>query len=254
MSVEYIRYRIAEADTADFEAAYRVAAEHLARAPQCVDYELTRCEEDPEHYILRITWTSTEDHLEGFRTSDVFRSFFAPIRPYVDSIEEMRHYQPTGIAGKGASVPTMYEWAGGVAALEKLLTAFYSKVAGDELLEPLFGDMDPDHPRHVAVWLGEILGGPPAYSEQHGGHAHMIGQHLGKAITEQQRRRWVQMLLDTADEVGLPDDPEFRASFVGYLEWGSRMAVVLSAPGAKPNLSEPMPTWDWTLPPWQPPA
>lgn len=103
MSIEYIRYRIAGADAAEFEAAYRRAAEQLAAAPECIDYELTRCEEDPESYILRITWTSTHDHLQGFRASERFPPFLAAIKPYVPAIEEMRHYRSTGIAGSGAS-------------------------------------------------------------------------------------------------------------------------------------------------------
>jgi hemoglobin len=46
-------------------------------------------------------------------------------------------------------------------------------------------------------------------------------------------RRWVALLLEAADEVGLQDDAEFRASFVGYLEWGSRLAVINSQDGAE---------------------
>jgi hemoglobin len=80
----------------------------------------------------------------------------------------------------------------------------------------------------------------------------MVRRHLGRAITEAQRRRWLDLLLDTADEVGVPNDPEFRASLVGYLEWGSRLAVLFSAPGAEAPTDEPMPTWDWAKPPWQP--
>jgi hemoglobin len=78
-----------------------------------------------------------------------------------------------------------------------------------------------------------------------------ISRHLGRGITEEQRRRWVTLLLDTADEVGLPADPEFRASFVGYLEWGSRLAVLFSAPSADAPAPEEMPTWKWAKPPWQ---
>ncbi|WP_205856215.1 group II truncated hemoglobin [Phytoactinopolyspora endophytica] len=252
MVVEYIRYRIAESSAGEFEDAYRRAAVPLSRSPQCVDFELSRCEEDPEQYILRITWTSTQEHLEGFRASDAFRAFFAEIKPYVDAIEEMRHYRPTGIEGTGAAIPTLYDWAGGTAAFEKLFSAFYDKVVKDEVLEPVFHGMNPDHPRHVAAWLAEVFGGPKVYSERHGGHAHMVGRHLGRAITESQRRRWVTLLIDTADEVGLPDDPEFRAAFVGYLEWGTRMAVILSGPGAEPDLHEPVPAWTWPRPPWQP--
>ena len=65
--VEYIRYRIDQQDAAQFEAAYERAAVPLSTAPQCVDYELSRSVEDPEWYVLRITWTSADDHLRGFR-------------------------------------------------------------------------------------------------------------------------------------------------------------------------------------------
>ncbi|MFC0601474.1 putative quinol monooxygenase [Streptomyces palmae] len=102
MIVEYIRYRIAAPRRTAFEDAYRRAAVPLSQAVQCVDYELARCTEDPSAYVLRIRWTSAEDHLKGFRGSPGFGAFLAEIRPYVESIEEMRHYEPTGIEGEGA--------------------------------------------------------------------------------------------------------------------------------------------------------
>jgi hypothetical protein len=53
----------------------------------------------------------------------------------------------------------------------------------------------------------------------------MLSRHLGRALTEQQRARWVRLMGEAADEAGLPADPEFRAAFVSYLEWGSRTAA-----------------------------
>jgi hemoglobin len=150
--------------------------------------------------------------------------------------------------------PTLYEWLGGAPALEKLFDTFYEHVRADPVLEPVFRHMDPGHSRHVAAWVGEVFGGPAVYSATRGGHSHMVGRHLGRGITEEQRKRWLDLLLATADEVGLPADPEFRASLVGYLEWGSRLAVLFSAPGTSAPADEPMPTWDWAKPPWQPPA
>ncbi len=152
----------------------------------------------------------------------------------------------------GLVTPTLYEWAGGAAALEKLFDRFYEHVHADDVLASVFAGMDSNHPKHVAAWLGEVFGGPKTYSATRGGHAHMVSRHLGRALTEEQRRRWVNLLIDTADEVGLPDDPEFRASFVGYLEWGTRMAVLFSQPGMEAPADSPMPTWDWALPPYQP--
>ena len=44
-------------------------------------------------FILRIEWTSAEDHMQKFRKSEEFRAFFAHIRPYLKDISEMRHYE-----------------------------------------------------------------------------------------------------------------------------------------------------------------
>ncbi len=40
-------------------------------------------------------------------------------------------------------------------------------------------------------------------------------------------------LSEAADEAGLPADPEFRAALMGYAEWGTRLAVHNSQPGAE---------------------
>lgn len=141
--------------------------------------------------------------------------------------------------------PSLYDWAGGMAALEKLTDAFYGKVKADPLLAPVFAQMDPEHPQHVAKFLAEVFGGPKAYSQAHGGHPEMVRHHLGRRLQETQRRRWVELLVDAADEIGLPDDPEFRSAFVGYIEWGTRLAVINSQPGATADENAPMPQWGW---------
>ena len=92
MIVEYIRYGIDEARATDFVAAYRSAGDALLASPHCLAFELARCEEEPTSFIVRIEWTSTEEHLRGFRGSEEFRTFFGHVRPYVDDIDEMRHY------------------------------------------------------------------------------------------------------------------------------------------------------------------
>ena len=42
-----------------------------------------------------------------------------------------------------------------------------------------------------------------------------------------------------------PADPEFRSAFSSYIEWGSRLALENSQPGARPPEHMPMPHWDW---------
>ena len=142
--------------------------------------------------------------------------------------------------------PTMFEWAGGMPALTRMTRIFYEKyVPQDPMLAPLFADMSADHPQRVAAWLGEVFGGPPAYSERYGGYPRMLSQHVGKRITEDWRGRWVRLLLQAAQEAGLPNDPEFRSAFQAYLEWGSRLAVENSQTDSRPPQRMPMPHWDW---------
>ena len=144
------------------------------------------------------------------------------------------------------STPTLFEWAGGLPALTRTTRIFYHKhVPEDPLLAPLFATMAPDHPVRVARWLGEVFGGPNLYTDTYGGYDRMITQHLGKALTDDQRARWVQLICLSAQQAGLPNDPEFQAAFRSYLEWGSRIAVENSQPGAKPPPHMPVPRWSW---------
>jgi truncated hemoglobin YjbI len=144
------------------------------------------------------------------------------------------------------AVPTLFEWAGGAPALLRLTTIFYGKyVPEDPLLGPLFADMAPDHPERVAAWLGEVFGGPLSYSERYGDYDRMVSRHIGRGLSEEQRARWVHLLCKSADDAQLPTDPEWRAAFVAYLEWGSRIALENSQPGAHPPPHMPVPRWWW---------
>jgi hemoglobin len=142
-------------------------------------------------------------------------------------------------------VPTLFEWMGGIPALERLMETFYGRVPADAILAPIFAHMSPDHVKHVAAFVAEVFGGPKTYSASLGGHPNMIRRHVGRALTEAQRKRWIGLLLECADELGVPDDPEFRSAFVAYLEWGTRLAVINSQPGADVTTEAPMPAWGW---------
>ncbi len=142
-------------------------------------------------------------------------------------------------------IPTLFEWAGGMTAIERWIGEFYSRVRDDEVLAPIFAHMKGDHPKFVAQFVAEVLGGPGEYSSQRGGHSNMIRAHLEKHLNHDQRKRWVGLLLETGDAVGLPDDPEFRSAIVGYFEWGSRLAVINSQPDAEVDVDAPMPKWGW---------
>jgi CDGSH-type Zn-finger protein/truncated hemoglobin YjbI len=142
--------------------------------------------------------------------------------------------------------PSVFEWAGGLPALTRMMEIFYGKyIPEDELLAPLLANMAPDHPKRVAAWLGEVFGGPKIYSGEYGGYTRMAGQHLGKEISEDQRARWVELLHKAKADAGLPNDPEFASVFWSYIEWGTRLAVENSSAGAHPPENMPMPHWEW---------
>jgi hemoglobin len=144
-----------------------------------------------------------------------------------------------------AAAPTLFEWVGGAPALERLMAEFYRRVRADDLLAPLFRGMAEDHPHHVAIWFGEVFGGPKAYSAERGGFERMRSRHVGRRIRPEQRARWVSLMLEAADEVGLPNDAEFRSAFMAYVEWGSRRAMANSQPGATLSPRTTIPHWGW---------
>jgi hemoglobin len=161
---------------------------------------------------------------------------------------------PAGYRLRMSTDPTIYEWAGGQAAFERWLNAFYDLVEQDEEIARLFGGkVSEAHRAHVTSWWCEVMGGPAEYTEHHGGYEHMLARHRDLSITPEMRLRFVTLLSRAADEVGLPGDPEFRAAIMGYAEWGSRLAVENSQPGADVVEHAPVPRWGWGVaPPYQP--
>lgn len=101
MVIEYVRYKIPAEQADQFVSAYATAADALHQSSHCLGFELSRCTEEPTSFILRIEWDSIEGHMEGFRKSPEFRTFFASVRPYVGNLEEMRHYERTAVLSRG---------------------------------------------------------------------------------------------------------------------------------------------------------
>jgi hemoglobin len=131
---------------------------------------------------------------------------------------------------------------------------FYDLVEADPDLARMFGgQVSEEHRDHVTTWWAEVMGGPADYTARIGGYEHMVAKHLGLAITDELRLRFVTLLSRAADGAGLPNDPEFRAAIMGYAEWGSRLALHNSQPDADAVEHAPVPRWGWGVaPPYQP--
>jgi hemoglobin len=240
MIIEYVRYRIPREQAGAFRDAYRSAAASLRAAPECLGWELSQCEEEPESWTLRITWTSTEAHLQGFRKGPHFPRFLELIRPYIPQIQEMRHYTPTEVR----SDASVYEVAGGRPALERLAHEMHQKMTEDDLLGYWFSAAAPTHVPHLASWLVEVFGGPSDYTQQHGDIAPILARHEGLDIPETHRARFEQLARQAASELW-PDQPDVVDTISAYISWGTHVAVANSKPDHVANPAAGVPRWSW---------
>jgi hemoglobin len=143
-------------------------------------------------------------------------------------------------------VTTLYEHAGGEAALHRLEELFYAKVLADPLLQPLFGEGQPQHVEHLTWFTAESFGGPARFTEELG-FDHLVNVHRGLQISDEQRERFVELYLEALDESGLPDDAPFREAVRSHIEFGTRVAQQNShaKTDAELNPLDHVPLWDW---------
>ncbi len=97
MIVEYIRYDLKAYAPQELIGAYARATAHLQASSECLGYHLAQCTDDASRFILRIHWTSAQDHMGKFRGGPNFPPFLAEIRPFIGEIAEMKHYAETDV-------------------------------------------------------------------------------------------------------------------------------------------------------------
>jgi len=243
---ELIRYRVPADRAGALEAAYGRAAVALDASPHCLDYALHRCVEEPERYVLRITWTSTEDHLEGFRKGPHFPAFLAEVRPFIEHIEEMQHYEATPVAARRS----IYDAVGGVRVFFRIAGDMHAAMKADELLGPLFASSPPSHVPHLAMWLCEVFGGPPLWTDTLGDIGRMLAKHAQLDLGEAQRVRFRD--LATAAARAHVSDERAVAAMGEYFDWGTKVAVDNSKPDHVPDAAAGVPHWDWPADAQQP--
>jgi hemoglobin len=146
--------------------------------------------------------------------------------------------------------PTLFEFAGGDAALLALATAHHARCLADpELAHPFsHGDLDPHHVARLAAYWAEVLGGPPRYSDLPADHSSLLRMHAGNGDMGDLGRRFVGCFVAAADDAGLPDDPAFRAALRAYMEWAVDEVLSYSADDAVVPADLPVPHWSWDGP------
>jgi len=158
-----------------------------------------------------------------------------------------RRLSPAAVFCNAVIMETIYEHAGGHDALRHFIDIFYASVLADPVLHPLFGEGRPEHVDHLTAFESESFGGPDDFTRDLG-FAHLIDVHRGLKITEQQRRRFVELYLAAASTAGLPDDPAFREALQSHVEFGSQVAMQNSHAETDDQLHplREVPKWTWS--------
>ncbi|CAB4339186.1 MAG: antibiotic biosynthesis monooxygenase [Actinobacteria bacterium] len=77
----------------EFEAAMDQAKSVVAQAAGFNVIHIHRGIERPSTYMVAIGWDSVADHMDGFRTSELFTQWRALIGPFFASPPQVEHWQ-----------------------------------------------------------------------------------------------------------------------------------------------------------------
>jgi hemoglobin len=113
------------------------------------------------------------------------------------------------------SSQTVYDLIG-ADGFERLINAFYRRVAADPVLRPMYpeGDLAPAA-RRLCLFLQQFFGGPRTYSDERG-HPRLRMRHNPFRIDQVARDVWVRHMLAALDEADIPDPA--RSTMQAYFE------------------------------------
>lgn len=146
--------------------------------------------------------------------------------------------------------PTLYEFAGGEPAFLALAQAHHARCLADPELNHPFshGDQNPQHIERLAAYWGQVLGGPPMYTEVGGEQSALLEMHSGNGDMSDLGRRFVDCFVAALDDAHLPTDPEFRAAMRAYMESAVVEFIAYPEKDAAIPVGRPVPGWSWDGP------
>ena len=110
---------------------------------------------------------------------------------------------------------SLYERVGGQPWFDDLVDRFYEGVESDPPLRALYPDDLGPGKRHLALFLAQYWGGPPAYSQERG-HPRLRRRHLPFTIGTPERDAWVRHMVAAIE--GSPMEDDDRRSMVTYVQ------------------------------------
>ncbi len=99
---------------------------------------------------------------------------------------------PTGPEAEGTEPQTsLYQRVGGIEYFKALVERFYTYVAADAVLRPMYPENLEPGKTNLALFLVQLWGGPPYYSRDRG-HPRLRMRHMPFAIGQAERDAWYQ--------------------------------------------------------------
>lgn len=144
--------------------------------------------------------------------------------------------------------PSVYDYAGGREAFLALAAALHERCLEDPVLNhPFSHALNPDHLDHLADYLGEVFGGPSAYSAI-GNHSGMMAMHALTGAEVGMAGRFVRCFDLAVADAGLPEDASFRQVLHDYITWATRDVDEYTPIGSVVPEGLAFPRWSWDGP------
>ena len=99
----------------------------------------------------------------------------------------------------------------------QLVEIFYEKVAEDDILRSMFPDSFVEPKENLFLFLRKIFGGPDDYTSKRG-HPMMRRRHLPFPIGLSERNRWIKLMLESLEEMGVTKSHPIRAPMEEYFQ------------------------------------
>ena len=111
----------------------------------------------------------------------------------------------------------------GEEGFERLISAFYSQVAKDDILGPMYPAEDlAGAEQRLRDFLIGRFGGPMRYVEQRG-HPRLRRRHAPFAIDQRARDRWMELMAGALKQADFP--PEVTESLRAFFEHTSTFMI-----------------------------
>jgi hemoglobin len=103
-----------------------------------------------------------------------------------------------------------------------LVDRFYAGVAGDPLLRPLYPDDLTEPKAHLALFLAQYWGGPPAFNEQRG-QPRLRMRHAPFAIGTAEANAWLGHMTEAIRTAEM--DPSDKEQMLDYMRMAAKSLI-----------------------------